>query len=100
MAKAAQPGVIFGEMSVLLRTPHTATVRAVTGSAFAVVAQPREFLENSPRACLYVAELLAGRLDALTRYLADVKRQYEGHDHLGMVDRVLETLLHRPRKVG
>jgi hypothetical protein len=26
-----------------------------------------------------------------------VKRQYEGHDHLGMVDEVIEALMHRPR---
>jgi hypothetical protein len=31
--------------------------------------------------------------------LADVKQQYEGHDHLGMVDDVLDTLMHhQPRR--
>jgi hypothetical protein len=39
--------------------------------------------------------LLARRLDALNKYLVDVKQQFEGHDHIGMVDEVLDTLLHR-----
>jgi hypothetical protein len=42
-----------------------------------------------------VARLLARRLDSLNKYLVDVKAQYEGHDHLGMVDEVLEALMHR-----
>ena len=35
------------------------------------------------------------RLDALNRYLVDIKGQFDGHDHLGMVDSVLETLMRR-----
>jgi CRP-like cAMP-binding protein len=97
VAKSAEPGVVFGEMSVLLGGPATATVRALGPAVFSVIEQPREFLVTHPQASLYVAELLARRLDALNRYLIDVKRQYEGHDHLGMVDEVLETLMHRPR---
>jgi hypothetical protein len=31
----------------------------------------------------------------LNRYLVDVKQQLAGDDHLGMVDGVLATLLHR-----
>jgi len=65
--------------------------------AFVVIDKPREFLVSHPEAALYVAELLARRLDSLNKYLIDVKGQYEGHDHLGMVDDVLETLMHRPR---
>ena len=46
-----------------------------------------------------MAELLARRLTALTKYLIDVKRQYDGHDHIGMVDDVLGTLMHlQPRR--
>ena len=82
-------------MSVLLGTPHTATVRALKPSTFAVIPEPRQFLATSAEASLHVARLLAARVDALNKYLVDVKRQYEGHDHLGMVDEVLETLMHR-----
>lgn len=95
IAKTAQPGAIFGEMSVLLGCAHTATVRAMKPSRFAIIENPRQFLAASPEASFHVASLLAKRLDALNKYLVDVKRQYEGHDHLDMVDEVLETLMHR-----
>ena len=96
---ASQPGVVFGEMAVLLGEPHTATVRAVKPSSFYFIENPLEFLKSSPAMCLHVCELLARRLDSLNKYLVDVKQQFEGHDHIGMVDEVLEALLHRqPRE--
>jgi CRP/FNR family transcriptional regulator, cyclic AMP receptor protein len=95
VAKTAQAGAVFGEMSILLGCAHTATVRALKPSRFAIIENPRQFLDSSAAASLHVAGLLARRLDALTKYLVDVKHQYEGHDHLGMVDEVLETLMHR-----
>ena len=95
VATASQPGAVFGEMSMLLGGPHTATVRATKLSSFYVVENPREFLNNSPAACLHVCDLLARRIDALNRYLVDVKHQFEGHGHLGMVDELLQALLHR-----
>lgn len=95
MAKASEPGAFFGEMSVLLDSPHTATVRALKPCSFAIIGNPGEFLASSAEASLHVARLLARRLDALNKYLVDVKAQYEGHDHLGMVDEVLGALMHR-----
>ena len=95
VATAAKPGAIFGDLSALLGIPHTATVRAVRASRFYVVNDPRAFLEQSPPACLHLCELLARRLDAITKYLVNVKQQFAGHDHIGLVDGVLETLLHR-----
>lgn len=95
VAKTAQAGAVFGEMSVLLVCPHTATVRTLKPSRFTIMENPLQFLAKSSEASLHVATLLAKRLDALNKYLVDVKRQYEGHDHIGMVDEVLETLMHR-----
>ena len=95
VARTSQGGAVFGEMSVLLGCAHTATVRALKPSRFAIIEDPRQFLTTSADASFHVAGLLAKRLDALNKYLVDVKRQYEGHDHLGMVDEVLETLMHR-----
>jgi CRP/FNR family cyclic AMP-dependent transcriptional regulator len=94
----SEAGATFGEMSVLLQGTHTATVRALTACSFHVIENPRELLQTSPRICFHVCVLLARRLDSLTRYLVDVKRQFEGHDHIGMVDEVLEALLHRQPK--
>ena len=99
VASAAEPGAMFGDLSALLGGPHTASVRATQDSTFSVVTNPREFLDQNPPACLYLCELLARRLDAVNKYLVDVKQQFAGHDHLGLVDSVLDTLIHRqPRK--
>jgi CRP-like cAMP-binding protein len=95
VATTSEPGVVFGEMAALLGGNHTATVRAARPCAFYLVENPREFLKSTPLVCLHVGELLARRLDALNKYLVDVKHQFEGHDHIGMVDEVLEALLHR-----
>jgi CRP-like cAMP-binding protein len=95
VAAASQPGVVFGEMAALLNLPHTATVRAVKPSTFYLVENARTFMEATPALALHICELLAGRLDSLNKYLVDVKHQFAGHDHLGMVDEVLESLLHR-----
>jgi CRP/FNR family cyclic AMP-dependent transcriptional regulator len=91
----AEPGAIFGEVSALLDMPHMATVRTVTDATFHVADDPQAFLESHPQIALDVARLLARRLHFVTTYLADLKRQFEGNeDHFGMVDEVLETLVH------
>jgi CRP/FNR family transcriptional regulator, cyclic AMP receptor protein len=95
VATASQPGAVFGELAALLGGDHTATVRALEPTVVHAVENPRAFLESSPLVCLHVCELVARRLDLLNNYLVDVKQQFSGHDHLGMVDGVLDTLLHR-----
>jgi CRP-like cAMP-binding protein len=89
------PGAVFGEISILLDTPHTATVKTLAPSRFYVVEDPVEFLRSAPDIALGVARLLAKRLHAMTTYLVDLKHQFEDHDsHLGMVDEVLDALTH------
>jgi CRP/FNR family cyclic AMP-dependent transcriptional regulator len=98
LASTSEPGSVFGEMSVLLGTSHRASVRAVEPSSFWVVEDGRQFLQNHPAVSMHVSEVLARRLDALNKYLVDVREQFEGHDHLSMVDEVLEVLMHRQRR--
>jgi CRP-like cAMP-binding protein len=95
VAKISEPGAVFGEMHVLSGCPHAVTIRTLKPSSFAIIENPRQFLASSAEASLYVAELLAARLNTMNKYLVDVKQQYEGHDHLGMVDDVLNCLVHR-----
>jgi CRP/FNR family cyclic AMP-dependent transcriptional regulator len=91
----AEPGTFFGEMSALLDTPHTATVRALEASTFHVADDPLAFLHANPETAFALARLLARRLHFVNSYLVDVKRQYaDKDDHLAMVDEVLETLVH------
>jgi CRP-like cAMP-binding protein len=89
-----EPGAFLGEISVLLDQPHSATVRALGPCACRVVEDPLGFMSANPDVGFALARLLARRLHFLTTYLVDVKRQYEGSDHLSMVDEVLETLVH------
>jgi CRP/FNR family cyclic AMP-dependent transcriptional regulator len=101
IADVSERGAVFGEMSILLNAAHTATVRVRTPSSFRVAGASLEFLRDNPDVALYVAEILARRLDSLNRYLVDVKSQFKGFDdHLNMVDGVLDALMTKhPRRI-
>ncbi len=91
----SEPGAFLGEMSVLLDAPHMATVRTIETTTFHVTDDPVGFLQSSPAISMELSRLLARKLNLVTTYLADLKRQFEGSgDHLEMVDEVLEGLLH------
>lgn len=99
IATISTPGSVFGEMSVLLDAPHTASVSAVRPSRAFLVEDVDGFLQSAPQMLRHIAALLALRLQLVTGYLADVKRQFAEHsDHFGMVDEVLGTLLHQQRQ--
>jgi hypothetical protein len=54
-------------------------------------------LDDEGSLTLALARLLAGRLQVMTSYLADLKHQYADHEGgLGMVDTVLGSLLRSP----
>lgn len=94
----SEPGAVFGEISVLLDAPHTASVKTTCPSAFFVIEDPVRFLAAQPESALAIARLLAERLHSMTGYLVDLKNQYEGsEEHFGLVDEVLETLAHAQR---
>jgi CRP-like cAMP-binding protein len=102
ITRVREVGAVFGEMSILLDAPYTATVTAATEVECRVAQRPIAFLEEHPNVMLYVARILARRLDALNRYLLDVKAQFrEQEGHLGMVDEVLDALMSRhPRQIA
>ena len=92
----SDPGSVFGELSILLDAPHTASVRALSASRVYVVDDVDTFLASTPEVMRHIGKLLALRLNSVTGYLADLKRQFaDKSDHLGMVDEVLESLLHQ-----
>jgi CRP/FNR family transcriptional regulator, cyclic AMP receptor protein len=95
VAIATQPGAVFGEMSALLARPHSATVRTASAATVYTFENSATFLQAHPDIAYCVARLLAQRLQAATTYLVDLKRQFEGqNNHFGMVDQVLESLVH------
>ena len=91
-----EPGAIFGEMSILLGLPHTATVSAFSPLVAHEIEDGDAFLRSHPAFAYHIARLLARRVNAATTYLVDLKRQFEGQSsHLGMVGEVLESLIHQ-----
>jgi CRP/FNR family cyclic AMP-dependent transcriptional regulator len=99
VALVEEAGSVFGEMSVLLGRPHTATVRAASPVGAFVVEDAASFLKSNPEIAFSLGRILAERLNAATGYLADIKRQFEGQrNHLGMVGEVLETLLNHQKR--
>jgi CRP/FNR family cyclic AMP-dependent transcriptional regulator len=98
-ARVNTPGAVFGEMSVVLDRVATATVRARSDVEVYLIADPLGFLREKPGAALEVLRVTAARLDGLTQYLVDVKQQYaDRDDHLGMVDGILDVLVHHHPK--
>jgi CRP/FNR family transcriptional regulator, cyclic AMP receptor protein len=101
ITRVAEPGAVFGEMSALLDQPHSADVRSLAPSTFHVVDDAKAFLQTEPGAALWVAVVLAQRLDALNRYLVDARHQFRDLDgHVGMIDEVIDAIVNKhPRRV-
>lgn len=77
VSSISQPGAIFGEMSVLLDRPHTATVRAVTDVQLYVIADALTVLEAHPAWLLQIARLLAQRVNATTAQLITLRHEQQ-----------------------
>lgn len=99
VALISELGSVLGEMSLLLDTPHTATVRAVSDCETYHYEDAASFLRSDPAITYAVAQLLAQRLNAATTYLVDLKRQYAGAGTgLAMVSDVLASLVNQPAR--
>ena len=72
VASTSEPGALFGEMSILLGTPHTASVRAKTQCEVYSFANGAEFVRSNPDITFEIATLLARRLSQATDYLTEL----------------------------
>jgi CRP-like cAMP-binding protein len=89
-----EPGSVFGEMSVLLDMPHSATVKALSAADCYVIDDALSFLESRAEVAIHIATLLARRLYYTTTYLVDLQQQAEGKRHdLDVVDQILGALV-------
>ena len=69
VSSTKSPGAIFGEMSLLLEKPHTATVQAVTDVECYVIDDALKVLKTHPSWTLQIARLLAQRVNSTTAAL-------------------------------
>lgn len=72
LTRVTEPGAVFGDMSVLLGQPHSADVLAAEPCSFYIVDHAEDFLRKEPLVALYVATVLARRLDEVNGYLIQV----------------------------
>jgi CRP-like cAMP-binding protein len=92
-----EPGSLFGEMSVLLDMPYSATVKALSGVKAYVIEDPIGFLGSQAEIALELASLLARRLYYTTSYLVDLQQQTAGRrEDLDLVDKILAQLVQSP----
>jgi CRP/FNR family cyclic AMP-dependent transcriptional regulator len=94
LATITAQGALVGEMSVLLGTENTATVRAAAPTAVRVVANALAYLERQPLVALRVAMLLSQRLDATSALLVELsKEQGIRAPEQGLFNRLMTTLV-------
>ena len=91
IASVSAPGSVFGELAVLLDQPHTADVRALEQSEF-YVANAQATLAVNPTVALYVAAILARRLDAANRCFSQVKRQLKAGEPPSVIGKAVEKV--------
>jgi CRP/FNR family cyclic AMP-dependent transcriptional regulator len=91
IANVSSPGSVFGEQAILLDQPHTADVITLEQSEF-YVADAQAILAGDPTVGLYVAAILARRLDAANRSLIKVKHQLQAGDSPSVIGKTVEKV--------
>ena len=91
IANVSAPGSVFGEQAVLLDQPHTADVRTLEQSEFHVADAPA-LLASDQTVALYVAAILARRLDAANRSLIEIKRQLQAGEPRSVIGKTVEKV--------
>jgi CRP-like cAMP-binding protein len=91
-----RPGTTFGELSILTDSDHGASVVAKEVSTLHAAVDGRALLLDNPEVLLRISAGIAGRLNAVTSYLADLRHQYTGAPGIDMVSSVLGKLVHPP----
>jgi CRP/FNR family cyclic AMP-dependent transcriptional regulator len=91
IAKVAEVGAVFGELSALLHQPHTADVWALEASQFHV-AEAAALLEGDRSALLYIAAVLARRLDSANEALIELKSQVRAGQPHSKIDKTIEKI--------
>ena len=99
IAKVSTPGAVFGELAVLLDQAHTADVRALEQSDF-YVANAATLLAHDSAVPLYVAVILAQRLDGANQALVELKRQLQAGEPSSVISNTVEKVEQLLRPTG
>jgi CRP-like cAMP-binding protein len=91
IAKVTEVGSVLGELSALLEQPHTADVRALEPSEF-YVADAATLLVQDPTVLLYVAALLAQRLDRANGAVLELKGQFQAGQPPGKIRKTIQKI--------
>jgi CRP/FNR family transcriptional regulator, cyclic AMP receptor protein len=91
IAKVGEHGAVFGELSALLDRPHTADVRALETSQFHV-ADAATMLVEDPIMLLYIAAILARRLDGANQALIELRGQLQAGQPPSVIGKTVEKM--------
>jgi CRP-like cAMP-binding protein len=92
IATLSQPNAFVGEMSALLGTPCSATVRADGEVTVRVISNARARLQRDPLLSFEIALLVASRLDATSALLVELKKEHEGKVEQGLLGRLFAAM--------
>lgn len=92
IATISTPNALVGEMSVVLGTPNSATVRADRTTTVRVIQDARKYLEQDQALTFRLAWLMASRLDATSAYLVELTKQHQGKAEQNMLGKILGAL--------
>jgi CRP/FNR family transcriptional regulator, cyclic AMP receptor protein len=91
IARVAEPGAMFGELSALLDLPHTADVHTLEPSEFHVADAAQ--LLTDPAALLFVTTVLAQRVVGANAALLELKRQIEAGAPPGLLEKTADKIV-------
>ena len=91
LAEVSAPGAVFGELALLMDQPHTADVRATEPSEFHV-ADAQMLRTGDSAVSLYVAAILARRLDAANRALIEIKHHLQAGESRRMIGQMVQKV--------
>ena len=92
IATVSRPYSVVGEMSVVLGTPTSATVRAIRESRVRVFSDARSTLSNDADFAFRMAYLMASRLDATSALLVEHKRKEGSKGENDLMRRLFSAL--------
>jgi CRP-like cAMP-binding protein len=92
IASINRPYAVVGEMSVVLGTPTSATVRAGRESRVRVFADARSTLSHDADFAFRMAYLMASRLDATSALLVEHRRTHGDRPEPDLVGRLFKAL--------